>query len=1524
LKSISFPKGGEIHYDYKPSTQFFNELGGLANIRPHYPLFVVDKVTKSDFTGRNNTSTYHYSDGYFFFESVNDRELAGFGKVTITDPLNNKVVHYFHQGGGFDGSALGESQDNWALIGQMYRSESFDPQGNLLQRSINTWTTNSLGTKRYFINQQSSTSSTFNNSQLKSTATSYVYDQSNGNLLETLEHGEVTANNDGTFTDIGNDHRKSISTYVKNDSKNIYAFPAEQKLFNASDQLIGQSQTFYDNLPLRRISLGNVTQQNQSFVEESRLISNQSSYNSEGLIISSTDPLGNTSSISYDSLNLFPASITNSLGHQTNIEYDLAFGQATRTVNPNDMESNIILDGLGRVTEQKMIDPNSNNQLITMNKISYNESQFPQSVVNKIFLDDQGTTADYYQYFDGFGRIIQVRAEDDGSPDQYIISNTVYDELGRTTSTSLPIFATGSSFNLNDASSILTTSTYDALSRPLTVTDANGTTSFSYDIWDTTVTDALGKSKSTKSDAFGRLVEVIEQPATDNYSTLYTYDARDLLIQIENANGNIRGIQYDSLGRLVSQEDLHSPSDTDFGVRSYTYDDNGNVLSVTKADGTVLSSTYDTLSRVLTQSGSIVNYAYTYDQGSFGIGQLSSLTGPDHTWSGTYDIRGRLISESTTLDPRLSTEIFTKNFSYTRFDQPSTVSFPDGTNINYSYNKIGQIKDINSSAGGIITHIGYSPLSQVEGVSYGNGLRSVFTYDPNQMYRMVKKRTEPASIPVTFSPLPEFNLGGTLAWNDWMKDFIPSAHALESYYDPDITVPAEGGGGGDGGSGGEGGSGGLESYYDEGISSGSVFDDTDPNGQVFDITRQTRGSRSSREVQNENQDSSGGVISKPIMTHSGALGNPSGNDDLIFFRARYENTMQSAEPAVKYQILVEQNSSPIWDSGKVLMDTPVSAGQESPYIPYDTSALSEGEASWKITFEIQGGVMSPWSDMNMFTVGASTPTAPSVTYLQDIDYIYDAVGNIVSLVEKSGTAASKTAAYVYDDLYRLLTTTVTAATAGEDYVRTQTYGPTGNILTKSDVGSYDYAQLGKTNPQAVTKITNTDGSTMAFEYDANGNLTKETQTNADGTSVLKILTWDELDRIVSIAVTNVAGMLSTVSFVYDQGGRRLSKSVTNSFGSKTTLYPFADYEVTDENKTKVSVSANNMHLATIEKPPASSLQPPAVFFSHTDHLGGGNILTDSDGAQSQTLDYYPFGSIRVDEQYSDFDETKKFTGHEFDDVTGYYYAQARYYHPDIGRFVSEDPLGWRVSEQVSKFSKMPQAFNKYSYTANNPIILIDPNGEAIKFHTDFAASIFTWSGGVQFGIAIGKDISIGAFFDKSIGINIGSPFPSASISAGVEVHPKVESVSDLEGKSVNNNLNIGPIGISTSTSNKEGDLDSFGGSIGTPGLSQTISVSDTSIFILKEGDGIKGAKKPNPFTKKKESTPTNSSPSPVISQKESETLNSSPAPIGWSTNSSPAPSGWSTNSSPAPVGWSANSSQNSNDKSSSVCRPGHC
>jgi RHS repeat-associated protein len=73
-----------------------------------------------------------------------------------------------------------------------------------------------------------------------------------------------------------------------------------------------------------------------------------------------------------------------------------------------------------------------------------------------------------------------------------------------------------------------------------------------------------------------------------------------------------------------------------------------------------------------------------------------------------------------------------------------------------------------------------------------------------------------------------------------------------------------------------------------------------------------------------------------------------------------------------------------------------------------------------------------------------------------------------------------------------------------------------------------------------------------------------------------------------------------------------------------------------------------------------------------------------------------------------------FTGYQTDDISGFYYAQARYYEPNIGRFGSEDI--------VKGFVKVPITLNQYTYCWNRPITLVDLDGK-IPFILNIVQSV---------------------------------------------------------------------------------------------------------------------------------------------------------------------------------------------------------
>ena len=123
------------------------------------------------------------------------------------------------------------------------------------------------------------------------------------------------------------------------------------------------------------------------------------------------------------------------------------------------------------------------------------------------------------------------------------------------------------------------------------------------------------------------------------------------------------------------------------------------------------------------------------------------------------------------------------------------------------------------------------------------------------------------------------------------------------------------------------------------------------------------------------------------------------------------------------------------------------------------------------------------------------------------------------------------------------------------------------------------------------------------------------------------------------------------------------------------------------------IRANGMTIARLENGKPTYLHP--------DHLGSPVAATDAFGGIKWQEHYTPFGEKW--QQHAANDDQMGFTGHIADSATGLTYMQARYYDPVIGRFLANDPVGFRPSDITT--------FNRYSYVGNNPYSYTDPNGE---------------------------------------------------------------------------------------------------------------------------------------------------------------------------------------------------------------------
>ena len=130
-------------------------------------------------------------------------------------------------------------------------------------------------------------------------------------------------------------------------------------------------------------------------------------------------------------------------------------------------------------------------------------------------------------------------------------------------------------------------------------------------------------------------------------------------------------------------------------------------------------------------------------------------------------------------------------------------------------------------------------------------------------------------------------------------------------------------------------------------------------------------------------------------------------------------------------------------------------------------------------------------------------------------------------------------------------------------------------------------------------------------------------------------------------------------------------------------------------KIKSYVYALGKHLARVDGVIGDSTAK--VYYYHTDYLGSVRVITDESGKVVYKSDYLAFGTRLVENE--DFDETHGFTGKDYDSDTGLYYYNARWYDPDLGRFISEDPAA------------DPNNPNLYSYCGNNSVIRSDPSGQ---------------------------------------------------------------------------------------------------------------------------------------------------------------------------------------------------------------------
>jgi len=323
------------------------------------------------------------------------------------------------------------------------------------------------------------------------------------------------------------------------------------------------------------------------------------------------------------------------------------------------------------------------------------------------------------------------------------------------------------------------------------------------------------------------------------------------------------------------------------------------------------------------------------------------------------------------------------------------------------------------------------------------------------------------------------------------------------------------------------------------------------------------------------------------------------------------------------------------------------------------------------------------------------------TTLDGAAYAVDNAGNRTSRTpQPSGTASN----YAYDALYQLTGVTQSSTTT-ESY----TYDPVGNRLSSLGVSPY--------SNNTSNELTSIPGTT--YTYDNNGNtLTKVVGSNTT------IHAWDFENRLSSVTLPGTGG---TVTFKYDPFGRRIYKSSS----SGTSVYAYDGSNLVEETNASGGIVARYSQTQYVDEPLAM-LRGGATSFYHADGLGSVTSLSNATGSLAQTYTFDSFGKQTA--SGGSLTNPFQYTAREFDPETSLYYYRARYYDPNVGRFLSEDPL------------QFVAGINFYPYALNAPVNLRDPSGK------NAGVLVYPIAGGLCFGSGVCETIIVVGGVAVTVGV----------------------------------------------------------------------------------------------------------------------------------------------------------------------------
>jgi RHS repeat-associated protein len=750
----------------------------------------------------------------------------------------------------------------------------------------------------------------------------------------------------------------------------------------------------------------------------------------------------------------------------------------------------------------------------------------------------------------------------------------------------------------------------------------------------------------------------------------YSYDIETgELVSKADPNGNTTLYSFDVDHNLTSR------NEPGIGTSYYSYDSLGNMTSTTNVAEQTTEYTYNSFCQVT----SVTNPAdettiYTYDD----RGNLTMVTGSDdNSVNYDYDAQGRLTSITSATD--MST-----NLSYDDHGNIVSVTGPDSVTILFAYDDNSNRTSI-TDAKGNITRYEYDANNNLVKMIDAKDKTTNYHYDANDNRTSVTDANGKTT-------LFEYNFEGQMtSITDALGDttrFVYGGSSGCSTCGGGIDkltaiINAK-----------------EQSTMFKYNSLGKLTRETNPLGKQIDYMHDDAGRVESKTDPNGNTihysyDSLSRLVSKSY---------PDGRQTT--FEYNLEGNLLSAENQhISYTFG--------YDESKRLSSVIDSHGNQTQY-SYDASGnrirmstlngidvtyiYDNAERLEKIVSQA-GEITFGFDDLSrrnamVFPNGVHTSyeyddlgrlTDLSTTYGSNIiaenHYTHDDVGNRLS-----NRDARHTVSYGYDDVYRL--TLAQSNTPGNSPDKGKNKSAAKPMTNQQEFYKYDSVGNRTSSGEHEYYLHNVGNELLSadsvnYTYDDNGN--QISKTTADGTTYYS---WDYENRLSGLELPDG----TSVTFTYDPFGRRIGKTS----GGTTISYTYDNEDILFQTEDD-SLGNIYVHGPGIDEP-LILIGKKGTNFYHADGLGSIVAMTDDQARNVQQYEYDSFGNQhdmknRIKQPYG-------YTGREHDRETGLRYYRARYYDGEVGRFISEDPIGFAGGD-----------VNLYNYVLANSVNYVDPYGK---------------------------------------------------------------------------------------------------------------------------------------------------------------------------------------------------------------------